>query len=83
MRPPHSSGTTTLTQPTTDEQRFVPRGEQDEDRWRYAMPGRDPVIQRPHALQDYMKQVKDFEEQNKHRLWRPMYAKEYGGEYDL
>ncbi|XPS97915.1 hypothetical protein M3J09_007132 [Ascochyta lentis] len=42
-----TSETTTSTRPTTDEQqRFIPIGEQDEDRWRYALPGRDPILRR-------------------------------------
>jgi hypothetical protein len=68
MRSQTSLETTVSTRHITDEQPIIPRHEQDDDRWRYAMPGRDPVMKGSQALQNYQQQLMDLEMQNKDRL---------------
>ncbi|KAF3043129.1 hypothetical protein E8E12_002540 [Didymella heteroderae] len=65
---PPNSETTTSTRPITGE-RFIPADEQDEDRWRYALPGRDPVYKsRSSPLRDYQEELMELEAKNKKRL---------------
>ena len=46
----------------------IPINEQDDDRWRYALTGRDPVSKGSHALKDYQRQLKLAQQQHKARL---------------
>jgi hypothetical protein len=56
-------------QPIIDEQEsLIPSNEQDDDRWRYALPGRDPVTKSSHTLEDHNQQLREFETAGKARL---------------
>jgi hypothetical protein len=42
---------------------LIPAGEQDEDRWRYALPGRDPVRTSPWKKKKNSAMLQEYEDQ--------------------